>query len=151
MTSCFRRCKEYTIESLENKSGDWETRMRVELGEYWLDWSDAAHRAEFDFDYLASLHPSALHPVEMRFYELAQLLRVRGGGKPASTPLVIGYNELTQLMPLPKMTTLETVENQISELCAAHLTRGYLKNIGIKPINRKGAFADAELEMSFNN
>lgn len=122
--------------------------LRVGLDEYWLDWTEATHRAGFDFDYLAPLQP-----VEMRFYELAQLLRFRNAEKPVkelkSAPLEIRYSEFANLMPLPRLKTQAEVENQIKEVSQIHLKSGYLKELSFKPINRKGRFADAGLKLSF--
>lgn len=122
--------------------------LRVGLDEYWLDWTEAAHRAGFDFDYLARLQP-----VEMRFYELAQLLRFRNAEKPLKelkkAPLKIRYSEFAKLMPLPHLKTQAEVENQIKKVSQIHLKSGYLKDVSVKPINRKGKFADAGLKLSF--
>ena len=122
--------------------------LRVGLDEYWLDWTEAAHRAGFDFNYLARLQP-----VEMRFYELAQLLRFQNAEKPVKelkkAPLEIRYSEFAKLMPLPRFKTKTEVENQIKTISQIHLTNGYLKDVSVKPINRKGSFADARLQLSF--
>lgn len=122
--------------------------VRVGLDEYWLDWTEAAHRAEFDFDYLARLQP-----VEMRFYELAQLLRFRNAEKPLeelkNAPLETRYSEFAKLMPLPHLKTQFEVENQIKTVSQIHLKSGYLKDVSVKPINRRGRFADANLKLSF--
>lgn len=153
MITGFSRCGEFSTRSQQSKSGDCQTRLRVQLGEYWLGWAQAARRAEFDFDYLSAREPIALQPIELRFYELVQFLRIRGSEKPVSAhrnaPLVIGYNEFTELMPLPRMKTYEAAEHQINELCSTHLTRGYLADISAKPTNQKGIFNDAELKISF--
>jgi hypothetical protein len=129
-------------------NGSNKTVLRVGLNEYWLDWVKVARRAEFDFDYL-----SRLEPIEMRFYELTQLLRFRDGDKALcairKAPLRIRYSEFAKLMPLPPMETYEQIENQINELCRAHLESGFLETITIKSINRNGIFADADLEMVF--
>jgi hypothetical protein len=125
-----------------------KTLLRVGLDEYWLDWTEAAHRAGFDFDYLARLQP-----IEMRFYELAQLLRFRKAEKPVKelkkAPLEIRYSEFAKLMPLPRLKTQAEVENQIKTVSQIHLKSGYLKDISVKPINRKGRFADVNLKLSF--
>jgi hypothetical protein len=125
-----------------------KTLLRVGLDEYWLDWTEAAHRAGFDFDYLARLQP-----VEMRFYELAQLLRFRNAEKSVellrNVPLEIRYSEFAKLMPLPRLKTQVEVENQIKTVSQIHIKSGYLKNLSVKPINRKGRFADARLKLSF--
>lgn len=122
--------------------------LRVGLDEYWLDWTEAAHRARFDFDYLARLQP-----VEMRFYELAQLLRFRNAEKPLNelknAPLKIKYSEFAKLMPMPRLKTQAEVEDQIKKVSQIHLTNGYLKDVSVKPLNLKGRFADATLKLSF--
>ncbi len=56
-----------------------------------------------------------------------------------------------KLMPLPRLKTYDQVENQMNELCRVHLKSGYLEKIAVKPIKRKGVFADAELELFFKN
>jgi hypothetical protein len=89
----------------------------------------------------------------MRFYELAQLLRFRNAEKPVeelkNAPLEIRYSVFARLIPLPRLKTQAEVENQIKKVSGIHLKSGYLKDISVKPINRKGRFADANLKMSF--
>lgn len=125
-----------------------KTLLRVGLDEYWLDWTEAAHRTGFDFDYLARLEP-----IEMRFYELAQLLRFRNAEKPGkelkNAPLEIRYSEFARLMPMPRLKTQAEVENQIKKIFQIHLKSGYLKDVSVKSINRKGRFVDANLKLSF--
>ncbi|MBA2620680.1 MAG: hypothetical protein H0U87_05715 [Acidobacteria bacterium] len=134
----------------KSKNGSEKTVLRVGLNEYWLDWVKVARRAEFDFDYL-----SRLEPIEMRFYELTQLLRFLDGDKALcvikKAPLRISYGEFTKLMPLPPVETYEQIENQMNELCRVHLESGFLETITIKSINRNETFADADLEMVFKN
>jgi hypothetical protein len=145
----FRRFND-VVTGWGEKSTDESRKMllRVGLDEYWLDWTEIAHRAGFDFDYL-----SHLQPVEMRFYELAQLLRFRNAEKPLKelkkAPLEIRYSEFARLMPLPRLKTQSEVENQIKTVFQIHLSSGYLKDVSVKPINRKGRFADANLKLSF--
>jgi|SRR5215213_6200655 len=125
-----------------------KTLLRVGLDEYWLDWTEVAHRAGFDFDYLARLQP-----VEMRFYELAKLLRFRNAEKLVKelkkASLEIRYSEFAKLMPLPRLKSQAEVENQIKTVSRIHLKSGYLKAVSLKPITRKGRFADANLKLSF--
>jgi hypothetical protein len=148
LDECSNRFKGSIEGSGKSINGNPQSLLRVGLDEYWLDWAKVARRAEFDFDYL-----SRLEPIEMRFYELTQLLRFRDNEKnlPAlrKAPLPIRYSEFAKLMPLPPVETYEQIENQINELCRAHLESGYLETIIIKSIERNGIFADADLEMVF--
>lgn len=148
LDECSNRFKGSFASSREIVNGCEQTVLRVGLDEYWLDWIKVARRAEFDFDYL-----SGLEPIEMRFYELTQLLRFRDNEKnlPAlrKAPLTITYGEFAKLMPMPPVKTYEQVENQMNELCRAHLESGYLEAIVIKSIAREKMFADAHLEMVF--
>ncbi len=148
---CTKRFASIVKRSRRTVDGNRQTvMMRVELDEYWLEWAKVAHRAEFDFDYLASLEP-----IEMRFYELVQLLRFQDGDRALcvirKAPLRISYSEFASLMPLPPVETYEQIENQINELCRAHLDSGFLETITIKSIERNEQSADADLEMVFGN
>lgn len=150
LIECSSRFKGSVQNSEKSKNGSEETVLRVGLGDYWLEWVKVARRAEFDFDYLAGLEP-----IEMRFYGLTQLLRFRDSNKALcvirKTPLRISYAEFAKLMPLPPVETYEQIENQMNELCRAHLDSGFLKTITIKSIEQNEMFADADLEMVFRN
>lgn len=150
LNECSNRFKGSLERPEKSKNGNDKTVLRVGLDEYWLEWVKVARRAEFNFDYLAGLEP-----IEMRFYELTQLLRFRDNEKnlPAlrKAPLRIRYSEFAKLMPLPSVETYEQIENQINELCRAHLDSGFLETITIKSIDRNETFADADLEMVFKN
>jgi hypothetical protein len=149
LIEAFSRFKGIITRSENNADNSPKEILRVGLDEYWLDWVKIAQRAEFDFDYL-----SPLKPIEMRFYELTQLLRFRDVQKPVDElkkmSLKIRYSEFSKLMPLPRLKTYNQVEDQINRLCRIHLKMGYLENISIRPIQRKGIFADANLELVLN-
>lgn len=148
VNQCSSRFKGSVQNSEKSKNGSDKTVLRVGLDEYWLDWVKVARRAEFDFDYLARLEP-----IEMRFYELTQLLRFKDGDKALcvirKAPLKITYGEFARLMPLPPVETYKQIENQINELCRVHLKSGFLETITIKSIEQNETFADADLEMVF--
>lgn len=148
ITTSVDRFSEKAAQTAVSDSKERVRVIRIKLRDYWLKWAAVAHRAEFNFDYLA-----ALRPIEMRFYELTQLLRFRNSEKPVNelktAPLKITYGEFSSLMPLPRLKSHETVEKQMNDLCSSHLNRSYLKNFFIKPINRKGKFSDALLTFTF--
>lgn len=122
--------------------------LRSRLRDYWLDWWEIAHRAEFDFDYLETLEP-----LEMRFYELTQLLRFKNREKSVrelkKAPLKISYGEFCALMPLRQAKTSKGMWKQLRQLCTNQQSRGYLKDFSISRDDWKEEIPDLVLTFTF--
>jgi hypothetical protein len=83
-------------------------------------------KIEFDYDYL-----STLMPVQMRFYELTQLLRNQPQNK-SENIIQMDLNEFSGLMPLPQTKEHGELESQVISIVKPHLNNGYLKDYEIK-------------------